>query len=308
METHTRDLVDYYTKAGPDYHAWSKQFNMHFGFYQLGMNPLHLEGMLDRMNREVLDLLELDSASTQHILDMGCGLGATARHAALAMPGVRVCGLTIVPWQITRAVELTQQSPANGRVRFVAADYNATPFNANSFDGVYALESSCYAAGYGKEPLLREMYRVLKPGRRFVVADAFLKTTRRMGRLTRACYDALCRSWALQGWGEIHHFARGLDSLGFTNVRLKNISRNVTPSVLHVPPTILRFALKELFVHRSAMNAKRWSHMVSGLLLFAFALDRSRSGYFMISGTKGEQPPRDGGGKRAGSLPPDSAA
>src|ERR1017187_7789813 len=118
---------------------------------------------------------------------MGCGLGATARYAAAIMPNVRVHGITIVPWQAHRAVEMNRQVPSEGRVSIVTADYTATPFAENSFDGVYALESSCYAPGHAKEPLVREMHRVLKPGRRFVVADAFLKTTRRMGRFTRTC-------------------------------------------------------------------------------------------------------------------------
>ena len=36
------DLVTYYTEAGMDYRAWSRNFNMHFGFYRWGMNPLAL--------------------------------------------------------------------------------------------------------------------------------------------------------------------------------------------------------------------------------------------------------------------------
>ena len=28
------DLVTYYTEAGMDYRAWSRNFNMHFGFYR----------------------------------------------------------------------------------------------------------------------------------------------------------------------------------------------------------------------------------------------------------------------------------
>jgi len=44
------DLVTYYTEAGMDYRAWSRNFNMHFGFYRLGMNPLALESMLEEMS------------------------------------------------------------------------------------------------------------------------------------------------------------------------------------------------------------------------------------------------------------------
>src|SRR5712692_5715308 len=100
MMRHIEKVVDYYTEAGPDYRMWSKQFNMHFGFYRSGMNPLNLEGMLEQMNGEVIKLLALEDAPRPHLLDMGCGLGATARYAAVAMPNARVCGVTIVPWQL----------------------------------------------------------------------------------------------------------------------------------------------------------------------------------------------------------------
>jgi hypothetical protein len=32
-------LEQYYREAGPDYEAWSREFNMHFGYYRVGANP-----------------------------------------------------------------------------------------------------------------------------------------------------------------------------------------------------------------------------------------------------------------------------
>ena len=29
-------LLEYYEQAGPDYHDWSKAYNMHFGYYRAG--------------------------------------------------------------------------------------------------------------------------------------------------------------------------------------------------------------------------------------------------------------------------------
>jgi cyclopropane fatty-acyl-phospholipid synthase-like methyltransferase len=283
---HSERIVDYYTEAGPDYSLWSRQFNMHFGFYRMGMNPFDLEGMLDRMNFEVLDRLCVDAASPQHLLDMGCGLGATARYAARMLPQATLSGLTLVPWQAERAAALNRATGVEGRVRVVRGDYAAAPFPAESFDGVYALESSCYAPGSAKEPLVREMFRLLKPGKRFAVADAFLKTERWMDPLTRACCKALYECWSLETLGEIHQFARFLQAAGFREIRIENISRNVTPSVLHVPRPMIRFILRELRNPRPNRARKRWGNMMAGLFLILFALDRSRSGYFMVSGAK----------------------
>lgn len=53
----TEDFQRYYEEAGPDYAAWSPNFNMHFGFFCQGMNPLNREAMLEQMNYEVLQRL-----------------------------------------------------------------------------------------------------------------------------------------------------------------------------------------------------------------------------------------------------------
>jgi len=283
---HVERIVDYYTQAGPDYSQWSKQFNMHFGFYRWGMNPFDLEGMLERMNYEVLRLLALGPRVPQRILDLGCGLGATLRYAAASLPSVRAYGLTLVPWQAQQALELSSHETASARTAFVVGDYTATPFPAESFDGVYALESSCYAPGESKESLLREAWRVLKPGGTLVIADAFLKARRRMAPWTSACYRALCKCWSLETLGDLQKFTACARSMGFTDLVLENISKNVTPSVLHVPVVAARFGIKELLLNRSKLSSKRWGHLVAGILLIAFTLDRTRSGYFMISARK----------------------
>ena len=285
LKDHLNGIVRYYTEVGPDYGTWSKLYNMHFGMFRRGMNPFDLEGMLERMNDEVLKTLQLNPLVAQEVLDMGCGLGATARYAVSLYSNLRVRGITIVPWQAEQAAKL-ESSDGVGRFTIVAGNYTETPFADASFDGVYALESSCYAPGFSKEPLLREMYRVLKPHGRFAVADAFLKTMRKMNPLTRRCYRTLCDCWALEDWGEIRQFVDCAEKLGFTQIVATNISRNVTPSVLHAIPTMLRFLVKQAGSRSSNLNAHRSRNMMAGLWLLLFTLDRTRSGYFMVSGVK----------------------
>ncbi len=67
-------LEEYYSEAGPDYAAWSREFNMHFGYYRAGSNPLHREAMLEQMNAEVLARLQLGTNTKPRLLDLGCGL------------------------------------------------------------------------------------------------------------------------------------------------------------------------------------------------------------------------------------------
>ena len=48
----SRSFQRYYEEAGPDYAAWSPHFNMHFGFFRWGMNPLKREAMLEQIDRK----------------------------------------------------------------------------------------------------------------------------------------------------------------------------------------------------------------------------------------------------------------
>ncbi len=277
-------IIDYYTKAGRDYLSWSRKGNMHFGFYRLGMNPFALEGMLEQMNREILSRLTADR-QPRRILDLGCGLGATMRLAARTFPGARITGLTLVPWQASAAQQLAAQEGIDG-VEFLVADFTRAPFEDETFDAVYALESTCYAPGSDKWAQVREMHRLLKPGGRFVLADAYLKTDRRMSRITRACYAAFCRCWALDSLGSLREVLGALARLEFQDVVATNISKNVTPSVFHVPLRTLAFGVREILPRAWRIDRRRWRHLLGGLWLMLFTIDRTRSGYFMVSGTK----------------------
>ena len=42
------DLETYYTEAGMDYRAWSRNFNMHFGYYRWPVNPLRARARCSR--------------------------------------------------------------------------------------------------------------------------------------------------------------------------------------------------------------------------------------------------------------------
>src|SRR5579863_9218724 len=65
-------LEQYYREAGPDYAAWSREFNMHFGYYRARINPLRRESMLEQMNAEVLARLKVDAIPEPQLLDLGC--------------------------------------------------------------------------------------------------------------------------------------------------------------------------------------------------------------------------------------------
>lgn len=278
-------LLSYYEEAGPDYEVWSPNFNMHFGYYSKGMNPFNREAMLENMNNEILDRLEITDKDRQ-LVDMGCGLGATLRHAAQKVPHLDLKGVTLVPWQVEQANQLNETSGQAGRIEILNTDYCRTGIPANSTDLVVAIESGCYAGGASKSDLLAEVYRILKPGGRFIMSDGFVKGDRPMSAFLRSVYRQLCNSWALTELGHISAVTRSMRDMGFKAVDADDISWKVAPSVAHVPFVVISFLFKELFFGRRKMTRERWDNLKSPLLTMITGLSQQHFGYYLVSGRK----------------------
>src|SRR4030095_8245623 len=106
------------------------------------MNPFSREPMLEEMNQQVFDNLQLTSTD-QLIYDLGCGLAAPSRSFARRFPGKYLIGVTLVPWQVTKAAELNKAVGLDSAIEIIQGDYTQLPFADNSADGIYALESCC---------------------------------------------------------------------------------------------------------------------------------------------------------------------
>jgi SAM-dependent methyltransferase len=278
-------LEQYYSEAGPDYAAWSPEFNMHFGFYRAGANPLHREAMLEQMNREVLTRLDIDRIAQPRLLDLGCGLGATLRSFARRLPHASLQGITKVPWQVERANALNQAIACGQRIQILQGNYQATTLPHASYDGVYALESSCHAHGADKGALLAEAHRLLRPGGRLVVADGFL-TNRFATPLQQRIYRKLCECWVVEDFAHLDRFTAKLQRLGFTNIAVENLQLRVAPSVAHVPWVTLKFLLTDVVFGNREMTRARWNNVLAPVLLPLVSAPFGPMTYCMISATK----------------------
>jgi MPBQ/MSBQ methyltransferase len=282
-------LEQYYSEAGPDYAAWSREFNMHFGYYRAGANPLHREAMLEQMNAEVLSRLHLDGIAEPQLLDLGCGLGATLRSLARRLPGAKLFGVTRVRWQVEHARALNQAAGCGHRVSVIEGDYedlNLLP--PSGYDGVYALESSCHAQGADKGGLLNEAHRLLRPGRRLVIADGFLASGRFMNGLERRIYRKLCECWVIEELAQLHRFTARLEQLGFREITVENLQMRVAPSVAHIPWVTLKFLLTDVLFGKRAMTRARWNNVLAPVLLPLVSAPLGPMTYCMITATKSQ--------------------
>jgi MPBQ/MSBQ methyltransferase len=279
-------LEQYYSEAGPDYAAWSREFNMHFGYYRAGVNPFRRETMLEQVNAEVLARLKLQGISEPQLLDLGCGLGATLRSFARRLPQAWLLGITRVPWQVENARALNRAAGCSERVRVVEGDYEATALSSASYDGVYALESSCHAHGADKGALLAEAHRLLRPGGRFIVADGFLARDRFANALQRRIYRKLCDCWVIEQLAQLDRFRARLEELGFTDIIIEHLQMRVAPSVAYIPWVTLKFLLTDVVFGKGKMTRARWNNVLAPVLLPLVSAPLGPMTYCMITATK----------------------
>lgn len=102
------------------------------------------------------------------LLDVGCGIGGTARYLASTI-GCRVTGLDITPEYIDVARTLSNWTSLGDRAHFEVGSALDMPFADESFDGAVQLHVGMNIAD--KAALFREIHRVLRPGSRFALYD-----------------------------------------------------------------------------------------------------------------------------------------
>jgi ubiquinone/menaquinone biosynthesis C-methylase UbiE len=279
-------IVEFYTATDADYGAWSRDFNMHFGYCELGMNPLDREAMLARMNAKVIGRLGLADAGPARVADLGCGTGAVARALVKRHPHAHVSGVTIVPAQILRGQALNACAGMGESIELVLRDFTDTGLPGDSHEAAYAVESSCHAAGKDKRRLVAEACRVLKPGGRLVIADCFTRNVKPLGSFINAVYRRWCKSWAVPELPDLAAMREALVSTGFIDIEFTDISWNVAPSIAHVPWVAGRFLVSELIKGRGRISPWRRNHVVASVLSIVLGLHRAAFGYYIVSARK----------------------
>ena len=275
-----KQVIDFYNEATEDYRFWNKDLNMHFGYFiPFKTCVFTRDTMLNCMNAQVFEKLQLHNQK-KHIIDLGCGMGASIRYGLKKYSKLAVTGLTISPFQVAKGNELLNSE----RGTILNRDYQHTFFEENLFDGAMAIESLCHSGC--STAALKETYRILKPGARFVIADAFTKKeVNEMNPLAAYTYKGLCDSWSLESLGNIHRVKADLEKIGFKDVNVQNIWYRVAPSVLHVPFTISGFILKKLF-KKEGLQHESIKNLKGSFFALLSSLSLTNFGYYIITAKK----------------------
>ena len=152
--------VDAYYDLATDFYEWgwgSHSTSRPHGFESFRQSILRHEYYLAG---------KLGVAPGQHILDCGCGIGGPARNIH-RFTGAKVTAVTLNQHQVDRGNALCRKEGVFGetKVTLKQADFMKLPFEDNTFDGVFAIESTCHAPD--RVGVYSEIFRVLKPGATF---------------------------------------------------------------------------------------------------------------------------------------------
>ena len=279
-------VVNYYRETTADYRAWSRNLNMHFGYWRLGLSPFDRERMIDEMTLQVLARLERGGHRVSRLADLGCGAGAPAAFLLRARPALRLDGVTLLAEQAEIARASARRDGVGDRAAFHAMDYTATRFPTGAFDGAMAIESSCHAPGADKAAFVGEAARLLAPGGRRVVADGFLKRPGKPRGLAGWAIDQVARNWAVPCFAHLDEFRRALAAHGFVDVEVEEISWRLGPSVAHIPFVTARVLARYLIRRDLHIGRVRWGHVLASVLAPVVGLMRRRFGYYLISARK----------------------
>jgi ubiquinone/menaquinone biosynthesis C-methylase UbiE len=111
---------------------------------------------------------QLDLATNDRVLDVGCGLGGASRFVAQRY-GCRVTGIDLTDDYVRTGEVLCEWVGLGDLVSLDRGDATATPYEDGAFDKAFMLHVGMNIEN--KELLALEMFRLLRPGGRLGVYD-----------------------------------------------------------------------------------------------------------------------------------------
>ena len=201
--------------------------HMHHGYYIPEDRTDHQQAQIDLID-QVLAWAGANSA--QSMLDVGCGIGGSSRHIARKFQ-CKAQGVTLSPYQAGRANELAKEQGLEAQTTFQVADALDMPFDDNSFDLVWSLESGEHMPD--KKQFINELFRVATPGGRIIIVTWVHRDLKEgesgLTKKEERLLDAINRAYYLPKWCSSDDYIMLLKEKGATDIKSEDWSYIIAP-------------------------------------------------------------------------------
>ena len=138
--------------------------HMHHGYYPSPNFADHRQAQIDMIDKSLEFAYHGEPRERPRtMVDVGCGVGGSSRHIARKY-GCTGRGISLSPYQIRRAKEFTEAQNLSGLLEYSVNDAMNMPFNADSYDLTWSMESGEHMPD--KHKFVDELVRVTAPGGR----------------------------------------------------------------------------------------------------------------------------------------------
>jgi len=229
-----KEIQSYYNSTHFEYQLiwnWNLKTTpaLHFGYYDEKATK-HAQAIF-RINEVLADWADIKEGTT--VLDAGCGLGNSTLWLTQHRKA-KVIGITLVESQVEIAYKMAKKQNIQG-AEFRTANYLNAPFEDESFEVVWAIESQCHTVD--KSLFYKEAFRLLKPGGRLVIADS-IRSSRQLNTEDETLLKNIFNAWAVPDIDTIEEHQVNAAKAGFINFEAKNVSKNMFVSYKNLRKTI----------------------------------------------------------------------
>ena len=227
----------------------------HFGLYRHGDNPWRWRLALRRMEDRLAEELALPPGS--YVLDAGCGVGDVAIRLA-AMHGLNIAGIDLLPGHVAEAQQRAKRRGVVEHVAFRQMDYASLEFPDRAFDGCYTMETLVHA--YDAEAVLKEFWRVLRPGGHLVLFEYSRESDRKMPQAAAEAFKYVNHVAAMPSYQRFEYGTLEglLAEAGFAAITVKDITAGILPM-------LWSFALVGGLPYRVARACRRPDKLINAM-------------------------------------------